>query len=94
MDMATNMVAIKIEVDDLLPALNQARERLACGEGDLVLDFSSVRRVDAAGLKAIEELTALADQKSTKLLLRGVNVGVYKVLKLVSLVPRVSIMLD
>jgi len=92
--MATNMVTIKIEGADLLPALNEARERLACVEDDLILDFSSVLRIDAAGLTAIEELTGLADQKAITLLLRGVNVDVYKVLKLVSLVPRVSVMLD
>ena len=36
----------------------------------------------------MEELARLADEKAVKIVLRGVNVDVYKVLKLVKLSPR------
>ena len=54
------------------------------------LDFSAVRRVDTAGLSALEELAAIAEGRGVKLALRGVNSEVYKVLKLAKLGPRFS----
>jgi anti-anti-sigma regulatory factor len=91
--MATNVVAMEIEGDHLLPTLKDAHERLAEVEGELILGFSSVRRIDAGGLRSIEELASLAEQKSVKLVLRGVNVDVYKVLKLANLAS-LSVLLD
>ena len=54
------------------------------------LDFSSVERLDATSLRALEELATAAEQKSVKLTLRGANVIVYKVLKLTKLTRRFS----
>ena len=59
-------------------------------DADAILDFSSIARLDAAGLRALEDLAAAADQKSIKLTLRGANVAVYKVLKLTKLTRRFS----
>ena len=59
-------------------------------DADTILDFSSIARLDAAGLRALEDLAAAADQKSIKLTLRGANVAVYKVLKLTKLTRRFS----
>ena len=71
-----------------VPALQEAREKLDGAEGETVLDFSSVRRVDPRGLQAMEEFAGIAQQKAVKVVLRGVNVDVYKVLKLVKLTHR------
>ena len=49
-----------------------------------------MRRLDSAALRALEELADKADAKAVKLVLRGVNVDVYKVLKLVKLASRLS----
>ena len=38
----------------------------------------------------LEELASIADDKAVKLVLRGVNVDIYKVLKLVKLTSRFS----
>ena len=54
-------------------------------EGEAILDFSSVRRIDPSALQAMEEFVRIADDKAVKVVLRGVNVDVYKVLKLVKL---------
>jgi anti-anti-sigma regulatory factor len=56
----------------------------------VVLDFSSVRRIDPNALRAMEKLAGLADGKAVKVVLRGVNVDIYKVLKLVKLTSRFS----
>ena len=47
-------------------------------------------RLDSRSLLAIEEFTTLAADKGVRVVLRGVNVGVYKVLKLVKLASRFS----
>ena len=84
--MATKAVAIDHE--HVLQILQQARKQLERAEGELVLDFSAVRRIDAQALEAMESLAGAAQEKSVKLVLRGVSVDVYKVLKLMRLAPR------
>jgi anti-anti-sigma regulatory factor len=90
MRMATNAVWLKIDEQRLIPELEDAREKLDCADGKVVLDFSSVRRIDAGALTAMEKLAGIADEKAVKIVLRGVNVDIYKVLKLVKLSPRFS----
>jgi len=75
----------------LVPALQEAREKLSGMEGEAVLDFSSVQRVDPSVLRAMEEFVGVADEKGVKVVLSGVSVGVYKVLKLAKLAPRFSV---
>ncbi|HXP86316.1 MAG TPA: STAS domain-containing protein [Bryobacteraceae bacterium] len=88
--MGTIAVMFKIDGEGVAPALQQAGERLDKANGQAVLDFSTVRRVDPAGLCAMEELAGIADGRGVKLALRGVNIEVYKVLKLAKLTPRFS----
>jgi ABC-type transporter Mla MlaB component len=88
--MATIAVMLKIEGEDVACALRQAGEKLDTTNGQLVLDFSSVGRIDPAALAAMEEFARLADSRGVKLALRGVNIEVYKVLKLAKLAPRFS----
>jgi anti-anti-sigma regulatory factor len=80
----------KIDEERVVQALQEAREKLDSTEGELVLDFSSVRRIDPSALRAMEELAASSDDKAVKLVLRGLNVDIYKVLKLVRLASRFS----
>jgi anti-anti-sigma regulatory factor len=54
----------------------------------VTLDFSSVSRIDAAAVRALEELAAVAEEKSARVVLRGVNIGVYRVLKQLKLTAR------
>lgn len=58
------------------------------GGRELTLDLSSVERLDAAALGEMERLAAAAEAKSVKVAVRGVNVDVYKVMKLMNLAPR------
>jgi anti-anti-sigma regulatory factor len=72
------------------PLIQGALERLDCAQHELLLDFSAVRRIDPAALLGMQQLAAKAQDKSVKVTLRGVNVEVYKVLKLVALATQFS----
>ncbi len=86
------MIAVwrKIDEERIVQALQEAGEKLGSIEGEVALDLSSVRRIDPSALRALEEFAGMADDKGVKVVLRGVNVGVYKVLKLVKLGSRFS----
>jgi anti-anti-sigma regulatory factor len=88
--MAMIAVGIKIDEERVVTALHEAEERLACSEEEVILDLSSVRRIDANAISALDGLAQMADKKGVKVVLRGVNVSVYKVLKLVKLSSRFS----
>ena len=90
MTMTTFSVWPKADGETIVQALQEAREKLDSAEGDVLLDFSSVRRIDPRALRAMEELASLADHNGVKVVLRGINVSVYKVLKLVRLTSRFS----
>ena len=86
--MTTNVVWLKIDGTRVLPTLEQAREKLDSADGEVVLDFSTVSRIDPGVLRAMERIADTADGKGSKAVLRGVNVQIYKVLKLMRLTSR------
>jgi anti-anti-sigma regulatory factor len=89
--MTTNALCIKLDPERVAAALRQeAVEAVSSVEGEVVLDFSSVLRIDPNVVGAMEELAGLADGKSIKVVLRAVNMDIYKVLKLVKLTRRFS----
>lgn len=79
-----------IDEEHLAEALEDAWERLHTADGDAALDLSAVRRIGLDGITALQRLAARADEEGVKVVLLGVNVEVYKVLKLVSLAQRFS----
>lgn len=85
--MSTKTVVLNIDEKRIVPVLQEAAGNFA-GYGETVLDFSSVRRIDSIALHTLEEFARVADDKAVRVLLRGVNVDVYKVLKLVKLTQR------
>ena len=88
--MAMIPVWLNIEEKRVAHTLREAGEKLDGTKGEAVLDFSSVARIDSKGLRAMEEFVGFADNKGVKVLLCGVNVGVYKALKLAKLSSRFS----
>jgi anti-anti-sigma regulatory factor len=88
--MAMMAVWLKIDEKRVVQDLQETGEKLDSAEAEVSLDFSSVLRIDASGLMALEEFAGVADDKGVKVALRGVNVSVYKVLKLVKLTSRFS----
>jgi anti-anti-sigma regulatory factor len=89
-DKAMIAVWLKIDEERVVEALREAGGKLDSVEGEVALDFSAVRRIDSSAVGALETFAGLADDKGVKVVLRGVNVGVYKVLKLVKLASRFS----
>jgi len=83
-----NTVFLRIDDQHVTSSLEKADKNLDGDCGDVFLDFSSVRRVDVAELRALEKLASDADQKKLKVVLRGVNVDFYKALKLAKLAGR------
>lgn len=88
--MATISETPTLERDDIAQAVQHCREQLESADGELVLDLSELRRIDPQILNAIEELADAAERKDVKIALRGVSVGVYKVLKLLKLASQFS----
>ena len=86
------MIAVLFRVEPLAvtTALQSASEKLDAAEGELVLDFCSVKRLTPGDLKALQELADAASSRGIRIALRSVNVDVYKVLKLVKLTPHLS----
>jgi anti-anti-sigma regulatory factor len=81
---------LKMDPENVGQGLQLAAGNLATADGEMVLDFSSVTRINSTDLREIENLVGLADDKAIKVGLRGVTIDVYKVLKLMKLVPRFS----
>lgn len=86
--MPMTAVVLKIDAERVDDCVREACARLDSGQGETVLDFTSVRRIEPKAIRALEELATLADAKGITPGLRGVNVEIYKVLKLVKLAPR------
>ncbi len=85
--MTTANVCLEMDEKLVAEALHSACEKLD-GVGEVMLDFSSVARMDAGALKAMEVLAGAAEAKGIKVVLCGINVDIYKVLKLAKLTSR------
>jgi anti-anti-sigma regulatory factor len=70
--------------------IQDAVEKVNRGEQQVTVDFSDVARIDANAVRALEELADLTDEKSVRVMLRAVNVDIYRVLKQLKLAERFS----
>lgn len=68
--------------------LKEVCGKLSTDGGEILLDFFFVQTLDPAGIKALEDLAGTAGIMKVKIILRGVNVELYKVLKLSDLTDR------
>jgi anti-anti-sigma regulatory factor len=87
--MSTNDAWLTID-GDLPQSLRQAQEHLDSAGEELVLNFTAVRRLEPGAIEALEVLAARARDKGIRIVLNGVSVEVYKVLKLTRLSERFS----
>ncbi len=53
--MAMMAVWLKIDEERVVQGLQEAGEKLDSAEDEVIVDFSSVLRIDASGLRAMEE---------------------------------------
>jgi anti-anti-sigma regulatory factor len=88
--MTTNTTWTKIDPNRVAGIFDrEVAEKLSSAE-ELVLDFSSVARIDPNALRAMEDLARLAGERSVRIVCAGVNLGVYKALKLAKIEQRFS----
>jgi len=88
--LVTVTAGIKMDEAHVVEALHEARERLISAGGKVLLDFAAVRRLDPKAVRAMAEFAEMAQHQGVKVVLRDVNVDVYKVLKLVKLAKQFS----
>lgn len=88
--MSANDLFLAVEEERIVPLLKETTVRLDWRQGQAVLDFSAVHRINSDALKALEDLAQVAEGKAVKIVLRGVTVDVYKVLKLIRMTHKVS----
>ena len=86
-----SIVSLKLDGADLVESLQAAGQKLEEMEGDMILDLSSVHGVSPAALSAMSDFADVAEDKSVNVVLRNVNVDVYRVLKLARLAQRFSL---
>lgn len=88
--MTTLAVFLNIDEARIVSTLREVGEKLEGIDGEVFLDFSSVRRIDCEALCAMEQLAGRAEEKDLKVVIRDVNVDVYKAIKLMKLADRFS----
>jgi len=86
----TIAVLRKVDNESAASILREVEKSLKRAQGELVIDFSSVARLDGVALSSLAEFASKADTASVKVILRGVNVDVFKVLVLMKLNSRFS----
>lgn len=80
----------KIDEHNVSESLEQTVQTLDGELQELALDFSAVLRIDSRALRSLEELAHKTEEKKIQVILHGVNVDLYKTLKLIKLADRFS----
>jgi anti-anti-sigma factor len=88
--MTMNTIWLTVNESNVGPVLQEVREKFRTSDNEVVLDFEPMRRIDSCALRAMERLATAAEDKSIRVVIHGVNVNVYKVLKLTKLAARFS----
>ena len=88
--MSMTVVLLKADEERIVQVLQETVDKLDGVEDEVVLDFTSVRRIGSSAIRGMEDFASMAETKGVRVVLCGVSVGVYKVLKLVNLAPRFS----
>ncbi len=87
--MTTNAVWIRVDAERVVAAWEEeAAEKLKNSQGDVVLDFAAVKRLDPEAVRALNDLASLAEARGVKIVLCALAPQIYKVLKLLKLAPR------
>jgi len=86
----TIAVLRKVDKESVPSILQEIQKSLDRTQGEVVIDFSSVSRLDGSALRSLAEFAGKAETVSVKVILRGVNVDVYKVIVLMKLTSRFS----
>jgi anti-anti-sigma regulatory factor len=74
-----------IDGEHIVQQLNDICRQLGSEGPEVLLDFFLAQTLDTEGIRALEELAAGAGNENAKVVLRGVNIEMYKVMKLAGL---------
>jgi anti-anti-sigma regulatory factor len=74
--------SIVVNGERVAEALKAVCSGLPTDGSDVLLDFFLVHTLDPAAIEALEHLAGTAELMKVKVILRGVNVEMYKVMKL------------
>lgn len=74
-----------ISEEHIAQQLIDIREKLPAEGPEVLLDFFLAQSFDPASIRALEDLAGAAEGVSAKIVLRGINIEMYKVLKLAGL---------
>lgn len=80
--------SLVIQSEQVAEQLTVVREKLGSAGPEVLLDFFFVQTLEPSGIRALEELDAAAEVLKTRIVLRGINVELYKVLKLAQLTDK------
>lgn len=80
--------SLVLDGERVTEGLQDVCKNLGNADGEALLDFFFVERIDQSGLRALTELAGAAEEKKVRVILRGVNVEIYKVMKLARLTER------
>ncbi len=86
--MTTPARMLKVDNERFVQSIEEVREKLGVADGEVVLDFSAVARLDPGVVRALQTLADHADEAKVRIALREVGVDAYKVLKLANLSSR------
>ena len=90
MTMTTNGTWFKVDERHTMQDLQAAADSVDRADSELVIDCSELARLDPRAVTTLEALADKAHERQVKVVLHGVNVDVYKVLRLVKLTTRFS----
>ncbi len=88
--MSMTVVLLKTDEERIVQVLQETVDKLDGIEDEVVLDFTSVRRIGSSAIRGMEDFVSTAEHKGVRVVLCGASVGIYKVLKLVNLSSRFS----
>lgn len=78
-------MVVDFEEQRLMISLEKAAQNLERHEGEIVIDFSSVRRIGTNGLMYMEALSTSPRERNATIVLQNVGVDVYRILRLLKL---------
>lgn len=78
----------KLDDENVPSILQDCSKSLNGTQEEVVIDFSSVHRLNGSALRSLQEFATKAKADSVKVTLRAVNAEVYKVLVLMKLTSR------
>ena len=88
--MSMTVVLLKTDEERIVEVLQETVDKLDGVEDEVDLDFTSVRRIGSSAIRGMEDFVSTAEHRGVRIVLCGVSVGIYKVLKLVNLSARFS----